>query len=140
MSFREKIHWVALVTMIFAFGWYFLQTPWRSAGGPQTLWASAGLLFAATLAVVVLMTAATAIMAIRNRDEVNLKEDERDRSIHWRGTHLAYYPMVVGTWSCIGLIFAGVDRVILLNVLLAMVVLAELLRIGWQIWLYRKGA
>jgi hypothetical protein len=27
MAFREKIHWVTLVTMILAFGWYFLAYP-----------------------------------------------------------------------------------------------------------------
>lgn len=138
MSFREKIHWVALTAIATAFGWYFLTIAWR-ADDPAGLLASGGLLLLATIGVVVVMTLATVFLALRNPAEVNLKEDERDRSIHWRGTHFAYYPMIVGTWSCIGLIFAGVSQTVLLNLLLAMVVVAELIRIGSQIWLYRRG-
>lgn len=139
MAFREKIHGVAFVTMLLAFGWYFLAFPWRDAASPGALWTAGGMLIPLTLGIIVAMTVATAIMAIRNRSEVNLAEDERDRAIHWRGTHLAYYPMVVGTWACIGLIFTGAPPAILLNLLLAMVVLSELVRIGSQIWLYRRS-
>jgi len=138
MAFREKIHWVAFVTMLLAFGWYFLAFPWRDAASPAALWTAGGMLIPLTLGIIVAMTVATAILAIRNRSEVHLAEDERDRAIHWRGTHLAYYPMVVGTWACIGLIFTGAAPAILLNLLLAMVVVSELLRIGSQIWLYRR--
>lgn len=139
MSFREKIHWVAFVAIILAFGWYFLNYPWSASPSSAGLWASGGMLIAVSIGIILAMTVATAIMAIRNRHEVDIREDERDRAIHRHGTHLAYYPMVVGSWTCIGLIFAGTDSVVLLNVILAMVVCAELLRIGSQIWLYRQG-
>lgn len=139
MSFREKIHWVAFCAILLAFGWYFLTFPWGQVKGPAALWTAGGMLVPLTLGIIVIMTIATVILAIRNRSEVHMAEDERDRAIHRRGTHLAYYPMVVGAWACIGLLFAGVDSVILLNVLLAMVVIAELIRIGSQIWLYRRA-
>ena len=140
MSFREKIHWVALVTMIAAFGWYFLAYPWGLAASPAGLWASAGMLLPVTIAIIVAMTIASAWMAIRTPAEANLKEDERDRSIHYRGTHYAYYPMVLGIWLCIGLIFAGYSTPTLLNTLLAVVVFAEMVRIGVQLYLYRRDA
>lgn len=139
MSFREKIHWVAFVAIALAFGWYFLTLPSAIADGHAGLWASAGLLLLPTLGIIIAMTLATALLAIRNPREVTFAEDERDRHFHLRGTHLAYYPMVVGSWLCIGLIFGGTNEVILLRVLLAMVVLSELVRIGSQIWFYRKG-
>lgn len=139
MSFREKIHWVAFIAMLLAFGWYFLTFPWRDAASPAALWAAGGMLVPLTIGIIAVMTVATAIMAILGRGEVHLAEDERDRNIHWYGTHLAYYPMVVGTWAGIGLIFAEAPPAILLNLLLAMVVMSELLRIGSQIWLYRRG-
>ena len=137
MSFREKMHRVAFIAILLAFGWYFLTFPWSDAGGPAALWIAGGMLIPLTLGIIVAMSVATAIIAIRNRREVDIAEDERDRMIHWRGTHLAYYPMVTGTWACIGLLFTGVEPVILLNLLLAMVVVSELLRIGSQIWFYR---
>lgn len=139
MSFREKMHWVALIVMSLAFGWYFLTQPWQLTNDPVGLSSSAGRLIAMTLGIIVAMTIATAFFAIRNPGETQLKEDERDRAIHMRGTHIAYYPMIIGTWSCIGLIFAGISQTNLLNLLLAMVVIAELVRIGVQIYFYRRG-
>lgn len=139
MAFREKIHWVTLVTMILAFGWYFLAYPWRIAGAPAGLWASAGMLIPVTIGIILVMTIASAWMAIRAPGEVHMKEDERDRSIHFRGTHYAYYPLVVGVWTNIFALFWGVGQAIQLNLLLATVVLAEIARIGVQLYFYRRG-
>ena len=139
MSFREKIHWVTLVTMIAAFGWYFLAYPWGIAASPAGLWASAGMLLPVTVAIIIAMTIASAWMAIRTPAEADLKEDERDRSIHYRGTHYAYYPLVVGVWVSIFALFWNAGPAVQLNLLLATVVLAELTRIGVQLYLYRRG-
>lgn len=139
MSFREKIHLVTLVTMAAAFGWYFLAYPWQVADGPAGVWATAGLLVPVTIAIIVAMTVATAVLAIRNRAEVDIKEDERDRSFHMRGTHYAYYPLVVGIWVNIFLIFWGVGQAQQLNMMIATLVVAELVRIGTQLYLYRRG-
>lgn len=139
MAFREKIHWVTLVTMILAFGWYFLAYPWQVADSPAGVWATAGLLVPVTIAIIVAMTVATAFLAIRNRAEVDVKEDERDRSFHMRGTHYAYYPLVVGIWVNILLIFWGIGQAQQLNLMIATLVVAELFRIGTQLFLYRRG-
>jgi hypothetical protein len=103
------------------------------------VWATAGLLVPVTIAIIVAMTVATAVLAIRNRAEVNAREDERDRSFHLRGTHYAYYPLVVGIWVNIFLIFWGVSQAQQLNLMLATLVAAELVRIGTQLYLYRRG-
>ena len=139
MAFREKIHWVTLVTIILAFGWYFLAYPWQIADSPAGVWATAGLLVPVTIAIIVAMTVATAFLAIRNRGEVDAKEDERDRSFDMRGTHYAYYPLIVGIWINILLIFWGVGQAQQLNLMLATLVAAELVRIGTQLYLYRRG-
>lgn len=139
MAFREKVHWVALVAMAVAFGRYFLVYPWQIVDSPAGVWAMAGLLVPVTIAIIVAMTVATAIFAIRNPAEVDLKEDERDRSFHVRGTHFAYYPLVLGVWLNIFLGFWGIAQAQQLNLLLAAVVVAELVRIGSQIYLYRRG-
>ena len=93
----------------------------------------------ATIAIIASMSIATAVLAFRSPGEVELKEDERDRSFHVRGTHYAYYPLVVGIWINIFLIFSGVSQAQQLNLLLAIVVVAELVRIGAQLYLYRRG-
>ncbi|MGB5076553.1 MAG: hypothetical protein WBO17_03635 [Sphingorhabdus sp.] len=139
MSFREKMHWVTFSTMVITFGWYFSSYPWSLATTPASIWAAGGMLFVLCLAIIVIMTIASAFLAIRSPSEATMKEDERDRSIHVRGTHLAYYPLVIGIWINIAMVFYGTAQAIQLNLLLGTVVLAELVRIGSQIYLYRRG-
>ncbi|USI76009.1 hypothetical protein [Sphingopyxis sp. USTB-05] len=139
MSFREKIHWVTLVTMILAFGWYFLLYPWRIVGSPAGVMATAGMLVPVTIAIIVAMTIATAFLAIRSPREAEAREDERDRDFHLRGTHFGYYPLVIGIWINIFLIFWGIGQAEQLNLMIATLVVAELVRIGTQLYLYRRG-
>lgn len=140
MTFREKTHWVALVVMAVAFGWYFFQLHTVLPHGPGNIAASGGLLTVVTIGIILAMSIIIGIIAAANPRDAHAAADERERSIHWRGTHYAYYPMVLGIWLCIGLIFAGYSTPTLLNTLLAVVVFAEMVRIGVQLYLYRRDA
>ena len=139
MSFREKTHWVTLIVILAAFGWYFLQLHTVLPHGPGNIAASGGLLTGVTITIILAMSVVIGIIAAMNPREAHLKDDERDRAIHWRGTHYAYYPIVIGVWLCIGAIFYGYSAATILHSLLAVVVLAEVVRIGSQLWLYRRG-
>lgn len=139
MSFREKIHWVTLATMILAFGWYFLVYPWQIVGSPAGVMATAGLLVPVTIAIIAAMTVATGFLAIRSPRDADAREDERDRSFHMRGTHFGYYPLVVGIWLNIFLIFRDIGQAEQLNLMIATLVVAELVRIGTQLYFYRRG-
>ena len=138
MTFREKTHWVALMVLLIAFGWFFVHTHMVLPRGSEHLAASGGLLIISIIAIVVAMSIIIGFIAARNPGDAHLAADERERSIHWRGTHYAYYPAVIGMWSCIGLILSGQDRVTLLYSLLGVAVLCEIIRIGAQLWLYRR--
>ena len=139
MSFREKTHWVALIVILAAFGWYFLQLHTVLPHGPGNIAASGGLLTGVTIGIILAMSVVIGIIAAMNPREAHMKDDERDRAIHWRGTHYAYYPIVIGVWLCIGAIFYGYSAGTILNSLLAVVVVAEVVRIGSQLWLYRRS-
>jgi hypothetical protein len=138
MTFREKANWVALVVMLVVFGWFFVHTHLVLPRGDAHLAASGGLLIISTIGIIVAMSIIIGFIAARNPREAHLAADERERSIQWRGTHYAYYPAIIGMWSCIGLVFSGYDRVTLLYSLLGVVVLCEITRIGAQLWLYRR--
>jgi hypothetical protein len=140
MTFREKTHWVALVVMLVAFGWFFIHAHTALPHGPEHLAASGGLLLVATVTIIVAMSIIIGFIAARNPRDAHVAADERERSIHWRGTHYAYYPAVIGMWLCIWLIFSDHSRVTILYSLLGVVVLSELVRIGAQLWLYRREA
>lgn len=139
MSFREKIHWAAFIGIAGAFGWYFLSYPWAIAKTPAGIGAVAGMLVPVTIIIITIMTVVAAFLAIRFPREASLKEDERERDIHRRGTHAAYYPLVLGVYGLLVAIFWGWSGALLLNLVLAVVVLAELVRVGTQLWLYRRG-
>src|SRR3546814_2744119 len=77
---------------------------------PAGVGAVAGML--GPLAIIIIaVTAATAVFfAIRAPKEAHVKEDERERGIHLRGTHLAYYPLVLGCWANMIAIFYRFTR------------------------------
>jgi hypothetical protein len=139
MSFREKMHWVALVGLVLGFGWYFLFYPWAIANTQAGVWAAVGMLIPVTIIFLIPMIAGTAYFAIRTPKEAHLKEDEREKVIHLRGTHAAYYPLVLGIWTNVFALINGLSYGWSVNILMATLVLAELIRVGAQLYYYRQG-
>lgn len=139
MSFREKIHWAAFIGIAGAFGWYFLSYPWSIVGTSAGIGAIAGMLVPVTLIIIGLMSVTAGYLAIRYPKEAHLKEDERERGIHLKGTHAAYYPLVIGSYGIMGALFNQLSTALLINLLLAVIITAELVRVGAQLWFYRKG-
>jgi hypothetical protein len=139
MSFREKIHWAAFIGLVLGFGWYFISYPWEIVATDAGVGAVAGMLVPVTIIIIIVMTLTTAYFAIRTPTEVNIKEDERERTFHIRGTHLAYYPLVLGVWGNMIAMFYRLSVGEHLNLLIATVVIAELVRVGAQLYYYRRG-
>ncbi|HEV7233278.1 MAG TPA: hypothetical protein VGN36_03460 [Sphingorhabdus sp.] len=139
MLFNERLHWAAFVALIAAFGWYFLAYPWALIGTRAGVGAAAGMLVPVVIIIIGAMTITAAYFAIRNPKEVDIKEDERERTIHMRGTHIAYYPLVLGVWANLFAIFYHLSAAAHLNILIATVVIAELVRVGSQLYFYRRG-
>lgn len=139
MSFREKLHWAAFVGLAGAFGWYFLTYPWGMIDTRPGILVVAGKLVVVTIIIVALMSITAAWLAIRYPKEANMKEDERERGIHLYGTHMAYYPLVLGVYAILIAVFRGWSGAALLNLVLAVVVVAELVRVGAQLLRYRRA-
>ena len=139
MSFREKTHWAAFIGIFVAFGWYFVAYPWHKIDTPAGVGAVAGMLVPVTVIIIAVMAATAAFFAIRAPNEAYVKEDERERGIHLLGTHLAYYPLVLGCWANMIAIFYRFTPGVYLNMLIATVVLAELVRVVAQLYYYRRG-
>lgn len=139
MSFREKIHWVTLVSLILGFGWYFTSYPWATANTLDGMLTSVWMLIPTTLIFLVPMVIGSVWFAIRTPKEANLKEDEREKMIHLKGTHAAYYPLVIGVWANIFGLINGLNYGWSVNILMATLVSAELVCVGAQLYLYRRG-
>ncbi len=136
MSFREKMHWASLVAILLGFGFYFgtLHTI-PHTGHDYYL----SLLIAIVGFIIVAMTISAIIFAIQNSKDAHAKADERDKMIHMRGTHAAYYVLVLGAWGAVVTAHFGHGMFFMLNLLLFVVVLAECIRIGAQLYYYRRG-
>lgn len=139
MSFREKSHWVGLLAIILAFGWYFAAFPWTLIDTPDAARLAVFRLIPVVIIFLVPMIAATIWFAIRTPDEANMAEDEREKLIHRRGTHIAYYPLVLGVWANILVAILGFSGGVTVMLLISTLVACEMLRIGAQLFLYRRG-
>lgn len=139
MSFTEKLNWAAFLALIAAFGWYFLSYPWQMIDSRAGVGAAADMLVPVVIIIIGTLATTTAYLTFRTPKEVHFNDDERERIIHMRGTHSAYYPLVLGVWGNLFAIFYQLSAAAHLNLLIATVVTAELIRVGSQLYFYRRG-
>ncbi|HNP88977.1 MAG: hypothetical protein JST60_12360 [Chloroflexi bacterium SZAS-1] len=134
-SFQEKSLWVMFVGLLAAFGFYFATAlPGRAANVmPQQV-----VLF--VLAVVFLVITQVVGQAIIASLDRNHRTDERDQLIALKGARSGSYVLAVGVFValCTALVTAG--NFAFTHVLLGFWVAAQLVEIGWQLFLYRRGA
>jgi hypothetical protein len=145
MSFREKIEWATLASLTGGFGWYFfaLYRATKAAGeplehGPGML-VNMGLLVVAVVIITVIMVATSIFFAVRTPDDANARADEREKTISLRATRFAYFLLLIGTLSIFAAAHIGHGLFFILNLLLAVIVLAEIGRVASGLWLYRRG-
>lgn len=137
MSFREKTAWISILSMaaIYAIYFWFVIHSGNAAGGVHF----AGLLNT-VIALVIVQVALTTAVAIFAPREAKAPMDERERLIELRATRVAYAALA-GSIAC-ACFFAAFTPPILFNTnaLLFILVMAEIIRSGCQIFQYRRAA
>lgn len=139
MSFREKIHWVSLFAILSGFGFYFFTLHYGQSNDTSGEYYFA-LLMSVIAYVITIMTIASIILYFRDRDSVTAAFDERDNIIHTRATKISYYVLLIGAWGVASSIHWGPGLFFSTHLLLFIIIVAECIRIGAQIYLYRRGA
>jgi hypothetical protein len=145
LSFQEKSLWLMFVGLVAAFGFYFWTVLSAQPSVAAVLPAEAVevmphqvVLFAlAVVMLVILQVIGHILIAIVDwRSET----DERDRLIGLKGTRNAAYVLATGVFLslCAAVVTRG--NFVTAHVLLASWVLAQLVEIGSQLFLYRRGA
>lgn len=139
MSFREKLHWAAFVSLLAGFGWYFLTFPWGAIDDANSL--HLALRRMGVVAAIVLggMSLAFVILKFATPKDPVLREDERESSVHRKGTHVAYYALVLGAWTNVFAGLYGITGTRAVVLLIATVAIAELIRVGAQLVIYRRS-
>lgn len=134
LSFREKSLWLMFVTLIVAFGFYFLTVlpPGAANVRPPEV-----IIFVVALVFLVLMQiVGHVVIAIMDR---RTDEDERDRLIELKGTRNASYVLATGVFFALCAALLSDGNFVFTHVLLAFWVLAQLVEIGSQLLLHRRG-
>ncbi len=139
MSFREKSAWVSFVTILLVFIPFFWNS-WRQYRGEITGRDAVGTAFALLLAFVVLAIVLQVVLAVRAPREARSPRDERERLIDMRATRAAYYVLLVGAMAGVGTIHLTPSAWAMQQVVLFSIGVAELVRFGLQIVLFRRDA
>jgi hypothetical protein len=134
MSFREKSAAVVLLTNLVVFGWYFAKT-WDAS-----LAAAVPVFFKAVALSISVLIGAHILIAVHSRaEDVDAKEDERDKMVDLFSTRNAHYVLLVGAWLVPVLAIQAAAPLVIANTALAVLVATALVSHGSQIVYYRFG-
>lgn len=134
MVAREKFAWVWLVTMVATYGVYFTAV---AVTGETTFWVQIQMFAATAIAQVLIVGIASAVIALRHRNE--LSGDERDRAIEHRASAVAYQVLICGMILVGGFMpfnHAGWD---IFHAAVFAIVVAEIVRQSLIVAGYRRG-
>ena len=135
LSFQEKSLWLMFVSLIGSFGFYFMSVlPTQVVN----LMPHQVVLFVLAIVLLMLMqVVGHIVIALVNR---RTETDERDRLIELKGSRNGAYVLATGVFLtlCAALVTEG--NFAFTHILLGFWVLAQLVEIGSQLFLYRRGA
>ncbi|HCK85298.1 MAG TPA: hypothetical protein DHW63_12505 [Hyphomonadaceae bacterium] len=134
MVAREQFAWVWLLTLVVTYTVYFTAVVLT---GETTFWTQIVMFAATAIVQVVIIATVSAVIALRRKDEVS--GDERDLAIEQRATAVAYNILVTGI-VLVGCVLPFTQSGWkLFNAAVFAIALAEIVRHGLIIVMYRKG-
>jgi hypothetical protein len=139
LSFQEKSLWCMFVGLIGAFGFYFttvLPTNATDVMSGDVMPEQVVLFVLAVVLLVGVQIVGHIVIALIDR---RTAVDERDRFIHLKGTRNASYVLATGVFFALCTAILTEGNFLFIHVLLGFWVLAQLVEIGSQLYLYRKG-
>lgn len=139
MSFREKSAWVSFLLLLSVFTPFFWNS-YRQFTGALDGRSAMTTAFALLGLFVVLEIVIHVGLAIQSPGEARSPKDERERLIEMRATTIAFQVLVVGALAGVGTIHLSRSAWVIQQVVLLAIVVAELVKFGVQILLFRKGA
>ena len=136
MSFREKSAWISVVLLLIVFGPYFGRVGLAFAGKTHV---HVGTQFALIGVFLLLEIALHVVVAVRSPRDARAPKDEREDLIDLRSTRAAFRVLLAGVFIAILTLHFPVNVWMLSQLVLFAAVLAELVRFGNQIRLFRRG-
>lgn len=139
MSFREKFAWLSLIAMALTYGPYFTMVAVTDPPADTPNLGLLGLFAATTIVQMIILLSGRFILTLSAPQDARAPADERDRAIERRASLAAYYVLISGT------VLAGVFMPFvtsgwrIVNVALAAIVAAEVVRYGLIAAGYRRS-
>jgi hypothetical protein len=136
MSFREKSAWISLGTLLVVFGVYF----WNVARIITRKEAVRDFpLFLSLLGALIVAEVVFHVMiAIRSPSDARTPRDEREVLIDLKATRTAFFVLLAGAFLSIATLHLGTGAWVMAHAVLLSVVVAEIVKFGRQIVLYRR--
>ncbi len=138
LSYNTKVSLATVVGLAMVYGAYFLWA-WRPGHSAPEIFTH--IVGAAILLVVVMIALATAVAV---REVVIVKSgghvDERDQTNELRSARNGYYALISLIWPAPFVVLAGASPVLLANLALAVLVLAEMVHFGSRVVYDLRGA
>lgn len=136
MTFREKSILVQIVAILAVYGFYGVGL-WDFWDRPLTSVAAIAALIGITVCMIIIGVVSHIGLVLYAPPE---KSDERDRAIELRGSRNAYAALAVTVWCVLLLTIADLPHGFFFYALMGAFALAELVRLGSQLFYYRLGA
>jgi hypothetical protein len=138
MSFREKSAWVSFLCILGVFTPFFWNSYRQYSGAvdSRTAVGTAFTLLALFVALEILLHVALALWSPK---EARTPKDERERQIELRATFIAFQVLVVGALGAVGSIHLVRSAWVVHQAALLAIVVAQLVKFGTQIVLFRRS-
>jgi hypothetical protein len=132
-TFREKSLWVTLLGLVAAFGLYFIAV--LPTASRDVMPGQVALFVVVTALLVTTQVVGQIVVALVDR---RMQVDERGRLIQLKGTRNGSYVLATGVFFalCAGVMTDG--NFLFTHVLLAFWVIAQMVEIASQLYLYRR--
>jgi hypothetical protein len=131
MSYKTKISLATVIGLALVYGAYFLWA-WRPGHSAPEIFIH--IVGAAILLIAVMIALATAVAV---REVVIVKSggriDERDQTNELRSARNGYYALISLIWPAPFVVLAGASPVLVANLALAVLVLAEMVHFGSRV-------
>jgi uncharacterized membrane protein len=138
LSFREKSAWVSFLSILGVFTPFFWNS-YRQYSGAVDSRTAVGIAFTLLALFVALEIVLHVALALQSPKEARTPKDERERQIELRATFIAFQVLVVGALAAVGMVHLTSRAWVIHQVAFLAIVVAQLVKFGTQIVLFRRG-
>jgi hypothetical protein len=138
MSFREKSAWISFLLLLVVFTPFFYYS-YLSLTEQIAHRDGMRAAFALLAAFVALEIVLHAVVALRAPAEARSPRDERERLIAMKATRVAFPVLVLGALGAAAMLHVSPSVWVMQQAVLFAIVVAELVKFGAEIVLYRRG-